>query len=63
SQTHPTSSGTSHLLTGILLGVSHNFGIQKHWNSRRFIVDFGSVPGSQILEGSIDDRRLTQPDA
>jgi hypothetical protein len=32
------TSASSHLLTGILLGVSRDIGIQKHWNSRRFCV-------------------------
>ena len=29
------------------MGISHDIGIQKRLNSRRFVADFGSVAGSQ----------------
>lgn len=42
----PLSSDTSvssHLSAGILLGVSRDIGIKKHWNSRPFIVDLAKT--------------------
>jgi hypothetical protein len=45
----PTTSGSSHLLTGVLLGVSEPDEIRNRLNCRCFPHDFGSVPGSQDL--------------
>jgi hypothetical protein len=42
----PTTSGSSHLLTGVLLGVSESDEVRNRLNSRCFLFDFGSVPGA-----------------
>ena len=44
---HPTTSGSSHLFEGVFLGVSIPNRNQKFLNCRGFLHDFGSVPGSQ----------------
>ena len=49
ASSHPTTSGSSQHLTGILLGVSHDIEIKKGWNSLRFLTDLGSVPGSHKI--------------
>jgi hypothetical protein len=43
----PKSSGNSHFLEGVFLGVSARSEMRKRWNFRRFIAALGSVPGRQ----------------
>jgi len=43
----PTTSGRSHLLQGRFWGYRYAAEIRNRMNSRPFLHDFGSVPGSQ----------------
>jgi hypothetical protein len=45
---HPTTSGSSHLLEGVSLGVSAQKRIAKRWNYRHFGADFESVSRSKL---------------
>jgi hypothetical protein len=56
---HPTTSGSSHLLEGVFLGVSHSNKNQNALKLSMFVADFGSVPGSQLINGLRRISRLT----
>jgi hypothetical protein len=63
---HPTTSGNSPPpLEGVFLGVSHFWGylkrteIENPWNSRGFLVNFGSGPGEPIRSITYDILLLT----
>jgi hypothetical protein len=45
---HPATCGSSHLLEGVFLGYHYQTEIRNRLNSRCFLRDFESVPGSQL---------------
>jgi hypothetical protein len=47
---HPATSGSSHLLEGVSLRVSVPEEIRNRLNCQCFLRDFGSVPGSHIVQ-------------
>ena len=44
---HSTTFGSSHLMKGCFWGYFKRAEVKTIWNSRRFLADFESVPGSQ----------------